>query len=681
MPSVSSPSDGSYKYYQRTVSELEDELQKEAKRARERSEEHARKLEEDYQREIGKRERQLDDTVKDIKENTDRYIASDRETSKAEMERLKNTTYDRNGRSNVEVGTLRRQIEDQNQSIQEIEARNRLRANETEQDYHSKMEDLRRSAREENEQALTEARKAANHVDGKTAAERDAEYEDFKKDTEARYRDLDRTRLNDLNLQRRQTDQSMDEIRRDYEHRMKGVEKSAERLVEGGRENNSRRMEQDTRRLNESHAKSTSDLRDQIKTLVDSERTPIKERAQGTQQAVKDYEDGWRDRQKLMSDSYQREIGELKDQAKRSDVYFNHLNSETLREKDAYFANLLKRQGLDEHERQKELESTFSKEREGLEKRVVQERRQNKLTRDADLKESDKQREVALETQAKAYQDTIQRERAAERQQMARLEKQLSEKQNSKDISNISPAVETAVRKSIVGEYDKQFQAERERHARSEQSIQGDYANRLKDTVVQGETERANMARTHAGERSFDRAQFLEHISDTEFMKNEALRSREVQHQRQTETVDRNHSSLVERQRREYEEMLQIQRDDASARILAVRQELEFNSKMAQRAFTARQNEIIRDYDKKLADQKQEYEARLDDLRVQDQQLIREGERKNKLTLDEQQRIYEQRIAQLESQHKERERYITQNYQEDLEKVKRSNALLIQKKS
>ena len=49
--------------------------------------------------------------------------------------------------------------------------------------------------------------------------------------------------------------------------------------------------------------------------------------------------------------------------------------------------------------------------------------------------------------------------------------------------------------------------------------------------------------------------------------------------------------------------------------------------------------------------------------------------------LDEQARSYEQRIAQLEFQHKERERYISQNYQDEMEKLKRSNAILVQKKS
>jgi hypothetical protein len=82
-----------------------------------------------------------------------------------------------------------------------------------------------------------------------------------------------------------------------------------------------------------------------------------------------------------------------------------------------------------------------------------------------------------------------------------------------------------------------------------------------------------------------------------------------------------------------------------------------------------------------LSDQKAEFEGVIDELKTQSQLALRENDRKNRQSLDEQARTYEQRLAQAEYQYKERERYTVQNYQEQLEKAQRSNALLAKKKS
>lgn len=58
-----------------------------------------------------------------------------------------------------------------------------------------------------------------------------------------------------------------------------------------------------------------------------------------------------------------------------------------------------------------------------------------------------------------------------------------------------------------------------------------------------------------------------------------------------------------------------------------------------------------------------------------------ESERRNKQMLEEQSKGYEQKISQLEYQSKERERTISENYQDQIDKLKRSNALIIQRRS
>jgi len=680
MPSIS-PSDGGYQYYQRVVSELEEELENEARRSREREETRASRLEENYKEEIAKREQDLQDTVESIKKNSDRYVASERANARAEVEALKSTTYDRSGRYSSENNTLQRQLENQERDHEIANTRNQTRMNEEQNDNARRVEELHKEYEAKLEQAVKDTRKSVLESSGQTLEERNNEAANDRLAIQKHYSELDRARVEEMNNQRRRFDQAYVEAEQDQAHRTRGILESAQKTLESRRSDSQKRMEQDTKRLNESHENETNALRSQVSVLADKEREYVKGRAEGASEAVKQYEGDWRDRVNMTAEAYQREIASLKDQVHRADKYFNHLNNSNLREKDTYFTKLLARQGLESHQREKSLETTFNTDREQLERKMGEERVLSKKLLNTELKEADRLRASALENQAKTYQEQMQRQRINNNEKLERLEKSLTGIKTSDDTSNISTAAENAVRKKIGSEYEKNFAEERERNKRATESIRQEYSRRVTDAIENGELHKSRLTRAHSAESNFERSQFLDHVNDIIEDKNAALSSKETEARRQSDSVQKNLAQYIERQRREFEEIAQGQKEESSARLMSVQQQANFEMKMAQRSFAARQNEIMREYDKKLSDQKREYEDRLDEMKSQNQQVIRDADRKNRLAMEEQQRISDQRIAQLEAQHKERERYITEIYQEDLEKVKRSNALLIQKKS
>ncbi|HCM40563.1 MAG: hypothetical protein A2Z97_00535 [Bdellovibrionales bacterium GWB1_52_6] len=680
MSSVS-PSDGGYQYYQRTVTELEDELAKEVRRAREREESGAARLEQNYKDELAKRDRDLEDTVNSIKKNSDRYVASERANARAEVDELKAKTYDRNGRYNSEASALARQLAEQERAHETVEDRNRTRMNEAQEDSSRRTEELHKEYEGKLEKAVTDTRKSILESTGKTSEERNHENENTRLEIQKRYDKMDRERIEEVNMQRRRFEAAYGETERDQEHRTKGLLETSQKMLQTRRDDDQKRIERDTKRLTESHENETKLLRSQVSLLADQGKDYVKGKAEGVSEAVKQYEDDWRDRVKMTANAYENEISSLKDQAKKSDIYFNHLNTESLRDKDAYFAKLLARQGLESHQREKSLENTFNKDREQIEKKLSEERSQSKKQLNAELKDADRLRATALENQAKTYQEQMQRQRVNNNEKLDKLESSLKGIQTSSDASDISPAAESAVRKSINSEYEKNFNEERERNKRSTESIRQEYSSRVRDALEQGEAVKTRLTRAHASENNLERMQFLDHVTDVLEDKNSAVNAKEADSRRQADLAQKNVAQYIEKQRREFEEIARTQKEESSTRLMSVQQQANFNMKMAQRAFAAKQNEIVREYDKKLTDQKREYDDRLDEMKSQSHQAVRDADRRNKLALDEQQRMFDQRLSQLEVQHKERERYITENYQEDLEKVKRSNALLIQKKS
>ena len=680
MPSVS-PSDGGYNYYQRTISELEDELQLEATRARERERERSNALEERYRAAISERDRDVEETVNDIKENANEYVTRDREYSKAELNRIRNQTYDRQGRFNSDNEISKKQLEDLQKTVEASNDRSRAQLAAAEERHLANIDDFYKQNNEKTEQAVRSARDTALADAGKSLENERDDAARFRAEVQDRYETLNKSHKEELNTQRRQVERAIQETREDFEHRAdKTAETTAAKLARREKEDE-RRLTDDTRNLNRTHAENSRALRDQIGSLLEVEKTFNKDRAAGTSQAIQEYENEWRARERMANDTYQDELANIKRKAHESDQYFNHLNSRNLRDKDGYFTGVIAKQNIENREAQKELLETFDRDRANLEQRMAAERKQSSEIVRSEAAEASRQRAVALEDQARAYENTIRQQQAASNETIDTLQRDARQKSTSSDTALISPAAETAVRRSVASQYEKTFQAERERHDRSVDSVQKEYSNRLRESVLEKDAQGAKMAHDQIAARQQDRTQFLNHIHETEFLRDTTLRDKEIEYRREAENVSRNHALILERQRREYDEMLQTQREDANARILSIRQDADFKYKMAQRAFSATQNELIRDYDKKLADQKQDFDAQMETLKAQNQHLLREGERKNRQLLDEQAKGYEQRIAQLEYQHKERERYITQNYQEDLEKMKRSNALLIQKKS
>ena len=69
------------------------------------------------------------------------------------------------------------------------------------------------------------------------------------------------------------------------------------------------------------------------------------------------------------------------------------------------------------------------------------------------------------------------------------------------------------------------------------------------------------------------------------------------------------------------------------------------------------------------------------DLRIEYDKKLRDMDRTSKRTLDDRVRAYEFQIKQQELAFKERERFLSEHYEEELDTMKRTNAHLIQKKS
>lgn len=586
MPGVSPPSDGGYQYYQKQLSELEDDIKSEAKRARQNQEERLDAQEKAHREQLIRKEEDAADTINDIRQKSADSHARDRDNSRSEIERLKAQTYDKHGRY-----------------------------------------------------------------------------------------------AEDLEQERKQGEKGVNDVRKDFENQKQKMEIAHEAALAKQDERNDGAVERETKRLNESHTNETRNLRKELKDMAYAMGDYHKGRTEGFHDAVQEYENDWRYRLKAADIGFKEQEEKLKGQLKEQDAYFGELHNLTLREKDASYAELLRKEKLDAQTRQSELVDTFDRSSQERELHHRREKESIALANENRLRSANQASEKSLVEQAKNYQDTMARQAENTDETINQLEKELVIKNTSEDPNDISPAAEAAVRRAVVREYEKTMSAEKERTQGAIDSTQREYSDRMKDLLGDNTARNRELEQRHTQERDRDRADLLNHIQDLEFTQGSTLRSQTRDQDRERDNLSRAYAQTLDRQRRQYEEILTTTKSDASTKLQAVRQEAQFESKMAQRAFAARQNELIREYEKKLADQKVEHDVQLQDVKTDADRAVREASRLNRVALDEQARSYEQRIAQMEFQQKERERYLTENYEADTEKLRRSYALLSQKKS
>ena len=99
------------------------------------------------------------------------------------------------------------------------------------------------------------------------------------------------------------------------------------------------------------------------------------------------------------------------------------------------------------------------------------------------------------------------------------------------------------------------------------------------------------------------------------------------------------------------------------------------------REWFIKMNDLRRTYETKLSDDRDFHDKTMTELRLEYDKKLRDQGRVTGRALDDRVRAYEHQIKQLELSFKEKERSLSEHYAEELDRMKRSNAQLIQKKS
>lgn len=457
----------------------------------------------------------------------------------------------------------------------------------------------------------------------------------------------------------------------------RALEASAAKTSQGAAERLSKNAEEER----ESRTRETAELRQSIDSLLENERAYGKEKGQGSADARREIENEARTREFVMRNQYEKDLQQLQHKGAQMEHDLIQSHQQNMHDRDTQFAKDLHRMTQQHQDDMRTLsestEHVVNQVRDMARQQAVH--AQESMDRQATSMQRDNQE--SLNRQAETFRHEKQLQREEDQSKIHHLESEIKGHITSGDQSWVSPAAEARMRDNFMKEFTKKQEAEISRNKAKTDSLHKEYSKRLADVVEAADTRIMTAEADHRSSEYLQQQSLMNHVDEVKATQERMLRDKDYQANRQMEALNHNYSNDLERQKREYEGVINQLKSEHSQKVSEVRQQADFNAKLAQRNFASQRYEVSKAYERKLEEQKTSYEDAVSHLKEQLATHQHEAERRTRQLLDEQAKGYEQKIAQMEYQNKERERTISDNYQDQIEKLKRSNALLIQRKS
>ncbi len=677
-------------YFQDQIRDYQSRMSQAAREKEEedakRTKEHARDIDqikakhEDTRREDQTR---TERTVQIANDSTREIVENERRKAKSDVDELRRQLYDRNGfnTTSSETATLRSLLNGATESAQKNE-RNLLEKMNDQQRLHEKQQQATNDkSADELTRVADESRRSALETYRHAFGAEKEDYLGFKEDAERKYQVLSDAHAEDLVRVRKEANEAIESSNRDFANRLRNEQRQSESMND--------RMSRNLRDINEKTAagfiraneEDSKELRGQISKLLAARGDQVKSGAEARAEAFREFESNASQKHEAIMSNADRLLqaearansnrqGQLasnyqEDLSKKTEEYAKRTSE---KEQEAYFDRKLRENQFNENMKQKD--EQVKKADESAEQRLERQAKANQ-----------EHLEKALKAQNAAARQTLSNVRTSTDTQIKILEKDLTKIKDTRDISNVPPAVEDAVMARIGKTVFEEAETDKARRQGAIDSVQENYAQRLQDTIEESKGNETKTIKEQTFMRDQDRNKFVAFVNESEYSTKKKIEDQEQSHEREVRNLNRNQNKTVSLQRNRYEGLLDDQRTTVQNELNALKQESEFNRTMSTRLANAKLNDTIRTYEQKMSEQRDQFELAIEELKSQSDRKVREQDRAQKLEMETQKRGFDQRVAQLIQQNEEREKSIREQYEETLTKVKRSNERLIRQKS
>ncbi len=669
-----------YGKHQRNVDELEQDYQIAQKRAKAREEQREKKIIANTRDAMADVEKKSNATINDVRENYQDAFQRSKQVDAKERQNLEARTYDR-------LGKLANQVEDI-----AIQRDNAMRTYDAAEDHYKATssaanEYFEKRAAEATNKHQSEIEQLTERYQKDMQELRDEYYDKAKtkgvEQVERTKKEAAEAILRAQSDVQQERKSHMGTVNR-YETTLKQQNEKADtelerRVLRKEREMlNERRTDLENERA--SRGRETDDLRMQLKDATETKRQAISGWNAGREKAIRDYEHDFHTQMSSVQTSNAVEKEKMKRESARVERFYDQGYKNLLREKNEEIASKLAKANGDARGRELDLQKQFE---------IMDKQMKNMRVNDDSRSERrfEEQQELVHNQYDKAYANQSERykEELAERKaqadaQIQQLKAENSELKSTDDVGKISAAAEEALRKQMTEKYEKSLQEDVARNRRATDEIYGDYRDLVKQSTKDQRDQAVDLTRKFMREENDLKNNLGSHIEELDKQRKDAIFEQQNRLADTREKLEKQHIKQTRNLSQGYEDMQKTRDEENHYRIRTAVEQNEFEKKQLRRELNARVQDTIRSYEKKLADQKMELTDRIEAVTKELQDTRATHNREMQKALDDQARSYDHRLAEAEAHFKNREKQMAQMNEENLEKLKNTNARLLSKK-
>ncbi len=666
-----------YPTQRRTVDELEQDYELTKKRLKDASETREARMESNYKRGLQEAEERTDKTANTLRDEFVKSNSAARENDRAARSELTKTHYDRLGRIQEQADTNRKAAA---HHIEQLEKTSRTDA-ERMKDLQNHYEARLNRNNEDRMKTLEESARKLNDSNGRVmraaGTYTEAEYQTVRSDAEkamAQAReDSRKARAETANAVEAAEDRTrtmQSKYENDGDDRTARTQQTYEEKLKNNAESERRSRETETEQL-----------RKQIKDFAAQDKLFGKDLNEARARTIRETEGEYSDLAVNQEIAFRDELNHQKSLERSLERNLNRNFDDALREKEGKQALAIKRITAETQDNLSQTRNEFD--RAISETKVSHEHEKDSMNRTFSAQRQTQLENTtrALDKQAEAYRNAMSQSNQSSTYRNDELEKQNRDLLTTQDPSKVSAGVENKIREKVAIDYDKRLNAERDRNSAQAAHTRGEYQERFDQVIMDKNRSVAGAHRQALTTQTELNRQFTNVIDELEYSKQQALKNANDTNTKIVDTTRKNSERALVAQAHQSSETGAERDLNNELRLKALQEDHDFADRQTRREYAVRMNIAQKDFERKLTVQREDYENQIDDLKKTLSTFQRDSDKRTAQLLSEQERASGKKIAELESQMKQREKVQQRSYEEELDKVKRANALLLSKKS
>lgn len=287
----------------------------------------------------------------------------------------------------------------------------------------------------------------------------------------------------------------------------------------------------------------------------------------------------------------------------------------------------------------------------------------------------------ALNAQKKALFSDADQAQGMMREELKEQNRELQKLRKATDLKDVPASARDRIEANVRNDYENKLDTVHAKNAAEREEILASFAKERIDGRTNADRDRMAMRRELLGGREAEKIQFTTSYTDLASSKDAEMRRIQEVNQKQASRLEKAHAEELAVQTATVGEALAEHRYQSDSKNKQTLQESLLRERTMAREFNNSLNAARREHESKMSEMIEDYEGRLKAAKLEKESAVRENDRKNRSLLEERVRTYEHQIKQMEATQKERERFLTEHYEDEAARMKRTNARLIQKKS